>query len=142
MKQFERVTWLSGGLTMGFRIWWHAVCPSSPQQQHFQTCWLISCHLYGNISHSAVAKKNQAIINGTWMVKGCVTQQVTVFLHEMRQLVMSSQEVCCLHQYWFSHMMQMMWRVNIHRLGVKTKSAFEISIICHLPLFFLFLTEI
>lgn len=35
------------------------------------------------------------------MVKGCVTQQVTVFLHEMRQVVMSCQEVCCLHQHWF-----------------------------------------
>lgn len=35
------------------------------------------------------------------MVKGCVTQQVTVFLHEMGQVVMSCQEVCCLHQHWF-----------------------------------------
>lgn len=47
-------------------------------------------------------------------------------LHKTRRLITHSQEVC-FHQHWFSCSMQMTWRVNIRRLGVKIQSVSEIS---------------
>lgn len=132
MKQFEGVTWLSGGLTMGFRIWWHAVCLPPLSNSIFKLVTsmetLVTVLLQNKSSHQKRHMDGKRLCH---TASHCVFAWNETSSHELPGSLLFASAL-------IFHTMQMMWRVSSHRLGVKTKSAFKISIICHLPGFFSF----